>query len=123
MKNSQLIIEKQKEIIEKAKDTLYAYQIFTKWVLRHALDIEQSRRGQDHLHAIDCREKEFAVLVALYNEKLESELSALQKEQPNRLTTKDLIDIDKAREEQISGDCDAVKDLGPSYLKGDGGQL
>ena len=55
MKDWKLICEKQKELIT-------TYQIFTKWVLRHTPEIEQSQRGKDCLEFIDKNESELAQL-------------------------------------------------------------
>lgn len=73
--NKDLIIEKQ---IKKLNLIIDAYQVFTKWILRHTSDIHDSQRGRDCLAEIDQRERE-------YREFEQSELSALRDDKEEKL--------------------------------------
>jgi len=61
-----------KAIAKKDREIIYAYQGFTKWVLRHT-QIQESQRGKDWLHAIDERESELAALESQEVEEVSAE--------------------------------------------------
>ena len=54
----------EKQLIEKQKELIGQYRIFTKWVLKYEPEIWKSQRGENKIKEIDNLESEIATLEA-----------------------------------------------------------